>query len=171
MKREARRKQPLDFSQPVIIDEEEYNFTRTILCDNKVSILLPEEFADMPLEIAKQKYPMEQRPQIIKTNTDQSVNFAFNLFPEPFTGEQAGEAVKSFKTLIKRMHPGNRFFTEKVEQPGKMTIDEIIALFERKTQSKGEISALDVVKPISQVVVAARAFAANYAVLVNGGVW
>jgi hypothetical protein len=57
-------------------------------------------------------------------------------------------------------------FLENKELP----IGEIIALFERETASKGEIMALDVVKPISQVAVSARAFVANYAVLVNGGV-
>jgi hypothetical protein len=57
-------------------------------------------------------------------------------------------------------------FLENKELP----IDDIIALFERETANKGEIAALDVVKPISQVVVSARAFVANYAVLVNGGV-
>jgi transposase len=57
-------------------------------------------------------------------------------------------------------------FLENKELP----IDEIIALFERETANKGEIIALDVVKPISQVVVSARAFVANYAALVNGGV-
>jgi transposase-like protein len=57
-------------------------------------------------------------------------------------------------------------FLENKELP----IDEIIALFERETANKGEIIALDVVKPISQVVVSARAFVANYSVLVNGGV-
>ena len=50
-----------------------------------------------------------------------------------------------------------------------LTIDEMIALFEHKTANKGEIVALDVVRPISQVVVSARALVANYAVLVNGG--
>jgi len=52
----------------------------------------------------------------------------------------------------------------------ELAIDEIIALFERETANKGEIIALDVVKPISQVVVSARAFVSNYTVLVNGGV-
>ena len=47
---------------------------------------------------------------------------------------------------------------------------EITALFERETACKGEITALDVVKPLSQVDVSARAFVANYAMLVNGGV-
>ena len=52
----------------------------------------------------------------------------------------------------------------------ELQIDEIIALFERETANKGEIDALDVVKPVSQVVVSARAFVANYAALVNGSV-
>jgi len=57
-------------------------------------------------------------------------------------------------------------FLENKELP----IDEIITLFERETANKGEINALDIVKPISQVVVSARAFVANYTSLVNGGV-
>jgi len=57
-------------------------------------------------------------------------------------------------------------FLENKELP----IDEIIALFERETANKGEIDALDVVKPVSQIVVSARAFIANYTVLVTGGV-
>jgi hypothetical protein len=58
-------------------------------------------------------------------------------------------------------------FLENKELP----IDGIIALFERETANKGEINALDVVRPISQVVVSARAFVANYTSLVNGGSW
>ena len=56
-------------------------------------------------------------------------------------------------------------FLENKELP----VDEIIALFEREAANKGEINALDVVRPISQVTVSARAFIANYSVLVNGG--
>jgi len=50
------------------------------------------------------------------------------------------------------------------------SIDEIIAVFECATAQKGEIEALDVVKPITQIIVSARAFVANYSELVNGGV-
>ncbi len=56
-------------------------------------------------------------------------------------------------------------FLENKEPP----IDEVIALFERETSNKGEINALDIVKPVSQIAVSARAFIANYASLVNGG--
>jgi hypothetical protein len=60
-------------------------------------------------------------------------------------------------------------FIELFLENKELDIDEIIALFERETANKGEINALDVVKPISQIVVSARAFVANYAILVNGG--
>ncbi|MDD4496327.1 MAG: IS21 family transposase [Eubacteriales bacterium] len=63
-----------------------------------------------------------------------------------------------------------RKFIELFLENKALPIDDIIALFERKTQNKGEIDALDVVKPISQIEVSARAFIANYAALVNGGV-
>jgi len=52
----------------------------------------------------------------------------------------------------------------------ELPIDEIIALFERETSNKGELNALDVVKPVSQIVVATRAFVANYTALTMGGV-
>jgi transposase len=52
----------------------------------------------------------------------------------------------------------------------ELPVDEIIALFERETANKGEIVALDVVKPVSQIVVSARAVIANYTALTMGGV-
>jgi hypothetical protein len=58
-------------------------------------------------------------------------------------------------------------FIERFLENRELSIDEIIALFERETANKGEIDALDVVRPISQIVVSARAFVANYSVLVN----
>ena len=63
-----------------------------------------------------------------------------------------------------------RKFIERFLENKALPIDELIALFERETANRGEIFALDVVKPISQIDVSARAFVASYAVLVNGGV-
>jgi hypothetical protein len=61
-------------------------------------------------------------------------------------------------------------FIDRFLENKDLPIDAMIALFERETQSRGEINALDVVKPISQIVVSARAVVANYTALVNGGV-
>ena len=61
-------------------------------------------------------------------------------------------------------------FIEIFMENKELPIEGIISLFENKTANKGEINALDVVKPISQVVVTARALVANYSQLVNSGV-
>jgi hypothetical protein len=58
-------------------------------------------------------------------------------------------------------------FIERFLENKELPIDEIIAMFERETANRGEINALDVVKPISQIDVSARAFIANYSVLVT----
>ena len=122
MKRAARQRQAVDLSAPIIVGEETYNFKRTRLFENKVSTLLPTEFVDMPTDIAKLKYPMEQRPQVIKTNLATDVNFAFSLLPQSIKNEEVSEAVVSFRKLIKRMQPGNRFFDQKIEQAGDLTL-------------------------------------------------
>lgn len=51
----------------------------------------------------------------------------------------------------------------------QLSIEEIIALFQHETQNKGEIDALDVVKPVSQITVSARALVSNYTALTLGG--
>jgi flavodoxin len=50
-----------------------------------------------------------------------------------------------------------------------LSIDEIIAMFEEQTKNPAQIKALDIVKPLSQAEVSARAALSNYAALVNIG--
>jgi hypothetical protein len=61
-------------------------------------------------------------------------------------------------------------FIELFLENKELPIDEIITLFEHETANKGEIDALDVVRPISQIDVSARAHIFNYAALTIGGV-
>lgn len=81
---EARRKEAekeLDIRKDgLIVKGEKIEFQDTPLFQEKMSILLPTTFVDMPQKIARIKYPSEQRPQIIKTDLLGSTNFAFNLF-------------------------------------------------------------------------------------------
>jgi len=60
-------------------------------------------------------------------------------------------------------------FIELFMENKELPIEEIISMFEHQTANKGEIKALDVVKPISQIDVSARAIVASYDVLVIGG--
>ena len=108
--------------ETVIINDEEYHFHREMLFDGRASILLPKEFVNMPTELAKHKYPMERRPEIIKTSMDTAVNFAFNLMPQQISNEQIIDATKQFHSMIKHMQPSNHFFDIKLELMEKISI-------------------------------------------------
>ena len=56
-------------------------------------------------------------------------------------------------------------FIELFLEHKELPLDEMIAFFERKTANRGEIDALDVVKPVSRIDVSARAHIANYSAL------
>ncbi len=90
-------------------------FADVLLFENRMSIRLPETFLDMPSAVAAVKYPMEQRPQIIKTSEDSTVNFSFNLFDQAFRSDQVKEAASVFQTVVKKMSPSSRLFENQVE--------------------------------------------------------
>ena len=83
---------------------------------------IPESFTDMPLEIAKIKYPAEQRPKIIKMNEDGSINITLGLYPEMLKKEAVQECIDTLQTVIERMNPANRFFEKQVIMEEKLTV-------------------------------------------------
>lgn len=91
------------------------HFKETQVLDDKVSVILPEGFTDMPYEIAKMKYPSEQRPQIIKTSDDGTVNFTFSLYDVDFNENQIEDALGQFKGVIRKVNPAFIFYDFTVE--------------------------------------------------------
>lgn len=87
--------------------EEFLEFEETRLFQERVGVVLPVKFQDMLPEDAKKKYPSEQRPQIIKTNSNGTVNFAFNLLEQEIEEEMLEAAVRDFVRVMKRLYPTN----------------------------------------------------------------
>lgn len=97
-------------------------FRQDALFDNKMSVMLPDNFKDMSPEAAKSKYPMEQRPQVIKTSEDTKINFTFSLIDQPITNEQVEELVKYIKKILRNAKPDIRFVEDKIQEVNKLTI-------------------------------------------------
>ena len=91
-------------------------FERIKLYDNRFSVMLPKTYRDMPKAMAKMKYPMENRPAVIKTNDDTTVNFAFGYYKKDFSEAQIESAAKGLKAGLGRMSPGARFFETQLLQ-------------------------------------------------------
>ena len=72
----------------ITIREELYIFGETQLFDGRMQVMLPQSFQDMPSGLARLKYPMEQRPQVIRTNERTDINFTFSLPDQPLENSQ-----------------------------------------------------------------------------------
>jgi hypothetical protein len=80
------------------------------------------------------------------------------------------KSIPRLKAIFDTYYTGQpKKFIELFLKNKELPLDGIITLFERETSNKGEIAALDIVKPISQIDVSARAHIANYSDLVTGG--
>lgn len=111
-----KKEQHGDIYSGVFIKEELYQFERQELFEGKVSIMLPDNFVDMPPELARIKYPMEQRPQIIKMNEDGSINFTFSFLDIDVKNENLPEVIESLYMVIRNTQPANIFYEKKVEE-------------------------------------------------------
>ena len=78
--------------------------------------MLPLVFSDMPQNIAKLKYPSKNRPQIIKTSQDGSVNCCFSLLEQPLNTDEITKMADEMKDTLKKLHLTERFLTEVVEE-------------------------------------------------------
>ncbi|SFR67946.1 hypothetical protein [Anaeromicropila populeti] len=105
-----------DLETGIYINEELYMFQRNLFFDEKLSVLLPESFVDLPESIMKLKYPSEQRPQIIKTNKAGGINFAFSLVDIPFQEDMVIEYRDNLKNILKNMNPSMSFGELKKEE-------------------------------------------------------
>ncbi|SNS15304.1 hypothetical protein SAMN05446037_100514 [Anaerovirgula multivorans] len=114
MKNQFKKYENKDIMGTVHIGEEKFEFEDVEFFDGKMTMRIPEVFTDMPLEMAKMKYPSEQRPQSIKTNEDGSVNITLSLFDEAIEKDQIKECRNGFRSIIKRMNPSTLFFDNEI---------------------------------------------------------
>lgn len=118
-RRQARKTEFSTLQTGMYVKNEKITFSEVKLFQEQVAIMLPNSYVDMPLKLAKIKYPSEQRPQIIKTSLDTTVNFAFNLFNTYIEDGQIAEATKQFKNVISRVNPAYVFYHFEVENEPK----------------------------------------------------
>jgi len=75
--------------------------------DGRITMMVPKGFKEMAPEIAKIRYPMEQRPETILTDAAVSVNILFKYYEDQdMSGDEAEMVRDSVFSIIKRMNPG-----------------------------------------------------------------
>ena len=88
-------------------------FHKVLLFEDKLSVMLPNEFVVMLPELIGTKYISEKKPDIIYTSLDGSVNFSLNLLVTSPGKKDMSYAMSMLKTMIKNMNPAYIFFEDK----------------------------------------------------------
>lgn len=94
----------------IYIKEELYEFEKRSILDGRITAYIPKQFVDMPLDLAKIKYPSEQRPKVIYMDSTTTINFGFQSLEVPSVAEQAEEIRDTLRTVCQKTFPANVFY-------------------------------------------------------------
>lgn len=114
-RKRARKEKYCSLETGMYIKDELVQFERKTLFQDKMSILMPTSFVDLPTNLAKIKYISEQRPQIIKTSLDTTVNLGFSMPDLEIYPEQIETLCKQTKSALERVNPAIVFYEGQIE--------------------------------------------------------
>lgn len=118
----------------VTINEQYYEFEEQSFFDNQIKIHIPTIFEDMPPNFARIKYPSEDRPKVIKTDSTGSINITLSVIPNSIENEDIPEVRDGVKAMLRKLNPSYLFIDEGVE-----TVEEkLVAFMEFKSPTIGQ---------------------------------
>ncbi|WP_432665086.1 hypothetical protein R9X47_02330 [Wukongibacter baidiensis] len=111
-----------------------YEFEEKSFYEDKLYMTIPKDFEDMTQEAKAIKYPYIQRPEIIKTNLEGSVDITFNRIDQDITEDLVEELTMGMKDMTKRMNPSNLIFSHGIRKAS----DKNIGFFDFKSSAIDE---------------------------------
>lgn len=125
----ARKEKYATLETGMYIKNELVLFERRNFFENKVSMMLPDSFINLPSDLAKAKYMSEQRPQVIMTSLDTTVNVGLSYIDVNIETDQIKEIMEQSKSALKNTNPAIIFHESKVGED----VDLPLAWFEFKS--------------------------------------
>ena len=89
----------------LIIDGEFIDFDEYLVIENKVIMMVPNDFEEMDEETARMKYPSEQRPKTILTDSTGTINILFNWMDEEISNNETESFRDSMIDMFNRLNP------------------------------------------------------------------
>ena len=110
LKRELKKRQHVDVYTGMFVNGDLIDFDRKFICKDNISVMLPVGFVEMDPFIAKNKYPAENRPELVFTSEDTTINFTFKYTELPISESQLIPAAHQLRMAIQRLNPSNIFY-------------------------------------------------------------
>jgi len=90
-------------------------FEPRLFFDEQLSMMIPTTFTNMPLEMAKIKYPSQQRPEIILTDDTTAINLMMTHMSEAMKNEESEAVRDQIMGMMQRLNPGIKTWESGVE--------------------------------------------------------
>ena len=116
LRNEENRKNLSSLQDGTYIKNELVKFHKVEVENKNLTMYIPQDFVTLSPEIAKIKYPSEQRPQWIKTSSNTSVNICVSLLDTPLDERILETEMNGFKNVIKNMNPAVTFIQSTIKQ-------------------------------------------------------
>jgi len=88
------------------IDGRWLDFEERTLVEGKITMMVPKEFTEMDMAIAKIKYPSEERPETILTDGNGATNIMFSYMEDTMVNEESEEVRDQLLAIMRRVNPG-----------------------------------------------------------------
>jgi hypothetical protein len=88
---------------------------RRSVLGGKVSILLPVEFAPMSAELIQKKYPSANRPSVVFSNKQTTVNVALDHTAHRLSIDELAKAQESVRSAFKTSYPSAQWFRDEIK--------------------------------------------------------
>jgi len=109
MRRDQKKQKFQTIESGMYAGDEFITFGEVILFDGNMRIFLPDSFVDMPEEYVVTKYPLEERPEIIKMGVGGSVAFSFQLVGQQLDDSETEVVINRLGKTLKQIQPFNLF--------------------------------------------------------------
>ena len=115
-RRHARNEKYSTLETGMYIKNELVRFERKEMFQGKLGVMLPESFVTLAAKLARIKYSSQQRPQVIRTSRDTTVNIGMSLTDIGIEEEHIKELRDQSREALKRLNPAFVFYESGVDK-------------------------------------------------------
>jgi len=119
---QRKRESDIDLSKEQILYGEVYTFAPKQFFDDRLELMVPQEFSPMPEDIAAGKYLTAQKPQVILSNRDYTIDITLNLLEDLLKAIQIPLCLQKLKNTIREVYPATLFFDAELIETDAATV-------------------------------------------------
>ena len=98
----------------VVIRDENIPFSEREIIEGRLYMTIPSDFGLMPPELARVKYPSENRPDIIFSDEEGAISINFSLTGDKLQNEDIEDAKDYLQQVVLKMNPSSRILSSEI---------------------------------------------------------